>query len=147
MFLYFILSFKNSNDTYKVIKIIDGDTITVLSELDKQYKVRLAEIDAPEKTQPYGKNAKEELSNKIFQKKIKILWKEKDQYDRVIGQLYIGSRYINQEMVEEGWAWNYEKYSSNNEIAKSQENAKTYKKGLWQSPNPIPPWKWRKKRF
>ena len=49
----------------KVVKIADGDTITVL--LDKtQHKIRLEGIDAPEKGQPYGTKARQALADKIF---------------------------------------------------------------------------------
>ena len=46
----------------KVVKISDGDTITVLSGKE-QTKVRLYGIDAPELKQPYGKKSKQFLAN------------------------------------------------------------------------------------
>ena len=48
----------------KVVKISDGDTITVLNGKE-QTKVRLYGIDAPELKQPYGKKSKQFLANLI----------------------------------------------------------------------------------
>jgi micrococcal nuclease len=132
--------------TSNVVSITDGDTITILLKDKTQQKVRLEEIDCPEKSQSFGKQAKEILSKKIFGKNIDISWTKKDQYGRVIGKVYLNGRYINKEMVQEGWAWHYTKYSKSSEMASAQLHAQKYKLGLWKDKNPIPPWDFRKKK-
>jgi micrococcal nuclease len=133
------------SDSSNVVGISDGDTITVLQPDKTQIKVRLAEIDCPEKKQPFGTKAKEELSNKIFGKHVKVEWTKKDRYGRVIGKVYLNDRYINKEMIKEGWAWHYTEYSRSPEMSEAQEYAKSHKSGLWADKHPVPPWEFRKK--
>ena len=128
-----------------VISISDGDTITVLLKDKTQQKVRFAEIDCPEKKQAFGTKAREELGKKIFGKHVDIDWTKKDRYGRIIGKVYLNGRYINKEMIEEGWAWHYTEYSHSQEMADAQEYAKKNKLGLWADKHPIPPWDFRKK--
>lgn len=131
--------------TGKVVKIADGDTITVL--LDKvQYRIRLAGIDAPEKKQAFGTQSKKALGDKIFGKDVKVVWKKRDLYNRIVGDIYLDSRWINKEMVEEGWAWHYRQYSKSRDLADAEEAARNARRGLWNDSNPIPPWEFRKKK-
>lgn len=127
----------------KVVKIADGDTITVL--VDKtQHKIRLEGIDAPERTQAFGTKAKQALADKVSGKEIKVVWKKRDKYKRILGNIYLDGRWVNKEMVAEGWAWHYRSLSSNQELAKAQTEAKDAKRGLWADADPIPPWEFRK---
>jgi endonuclease YncB( thermonuclease family) len=66
----------------KVVGIADGDTITVLDADKVQHKIRLQGIDAPEKTQAFGRKGKELLTEKIAGREVMIEWKEKDRYGR-----------------------------------------------------------------
>src|SRR5947207_2877932 len=87
--------------TGKVVKVTDGDTIHVL--LDKEtHKIRLLHIDAPESKQAFGTKAKQALSEKVFGKEVKVVWKERDRYKRILGDIYLGDRWINLEMVQDG---------------------------------------------
>src|SRR5262245_48642850 len=82
----------------KVVKIADGDTITVL--LDKrQHRIRLEGIDAPEKGQAYGTKARQALADKIFDETVRVEWKKRDRYGRIIGRVYLKDRDISLEMV------------------------------------------------
>jgi endonuclease YncB( thermonuclease family) len=68
----------------RVVKIADGDTITVL--LDKtQHRIRLEGIDAPEKGQAYGTKAGQALADKVFGKTIRVEWKKRDRYEAING--------------------------------------------------------------
>jgi len=141
-----VLAFTVSTATISnVVGISDGDTITILTPDKTQLKVRLAEIDCPEKKQPFGTKAKEALSDKIFGKHVNVEWSKKDRYGRVIGKVYLHGRYINKEMIEEGWAWHYTEYSHSSEMAAAQDYSKSHKLGLWNDKHPIPPWEFRKK--
>ena len=55
----------------KVIKIADGDTLTIL--VDKQHlKIRLSDIDAPERKQPFAAKAKQALSDLAFGEQARV---------------------------------------------------------------------------
>jgi endonuclease YncB( thermonuclease family) len=64
----------------KVVGISDGDTITVLIGGRKQLKVRLAKIDAPEKSQAYGQRSKQSLSDLVFGKQVRVEQQDRDWY-------------------------------------------------------------------
>lgn len=128
----------------KVVSITDGDTITVLDADKVQHKIRLQGIDAPEKKQAFGTKSKDALSEKIGEREVLIAWKDKDRYERVLGEVYLGKRHINTEMVREGWAWHYKQYSKSTELAEAEDSAREKRLGLWADKEPIPPWEFRK---
>src|SRR5437899_1550933 len=107
----------------KVVGVHDGDTITVLVG-KKQVKVRLAAIDAPESGQDYGKKAKQALSAKVFDKVVRVQTGGTDRYGRTLGTVWRGDgkpeRSVNHEMVAEGWAWHYKRYSKSEELADAE---------------------------
>ena len=90
----FLLAFTASafEFTGKVVAVADGDTLTVLYEGTKQYKVRLQHIDCPETRQPFATKAKQSLSSKVFGKAVTVKWEEMDRYKRILGDIYIGKR-------------------------------------------------------
>ena len=129
----------------QVIKISDGDTITILTQQREQVKVRLYGIDAPEKKQPYGQKSKQFLASLIAGQVVEVEPKGKDRYKRTLGIIYYKGQDINAKMVLNGYAWAYIKYSK---IYVDQEKlAREKKLGLWQSSNPAPPWEWRHLKF
>src|SRR5260370_21206980 len=83
--------------TGKVVHIADGDTLTVLDSDNVQHKIRLAGIDAPEKGQAFGTKAKEVLAEKVQEKTVRVVWKEKDRYGRILGDIHLGNQNINLE--------------------------------------------------
>ena len=70
--LLFSLSAQAETLEGKVIKIADGDTLTLLTSSNEQVKVRLAGIDTPERKQPFGNRAKQALAKLAFQKQALI---------------------------------------------------------------------------
>lgn len=129
----------------KVVGIKDGDTFKVLYK-NSEITIRLNHIDCPEKNQPYGKNAKWKASDLCFGKMVKIVSNgKKDRYKRLIAEVYCNNININKELVKNGLAWHFKKYSSDNNYAKLEIQARKLKVGLWQQSNPIAPWNWRKK--
>ena len=131
--------------TGKVISITDGDTVTVLTD-NKQIKVRLAEIDTPEKNQPYGKNAKKALSDFILGKIVQIKFETIDRYGRTIGKIFLDNQNINKEMVKLGHAWVYIHYARDKTLFALEKEARENQLGLWALPETqrIPPWEWRR---
>lgn len=129
----------------KVVAVADGDTITVLVG-DEKVVVRLAGIDAPEKKQAYGPEAKEVLKKKILNRSVDVGWSTRDRYGRVIGEVTLAARRISLELIAEGFAWHYTAYSKDAELAKAEAAARIKKVGLWAEDNPVPPWEYRKPR-
>ncbi|WP_163833267.1 thermonuclease family protein [Spartinivicinus ruber] len=132
----------------KVISISDGDTLTLLTTSREQVKIRLAEIDTPEKAQPYGQKAKQALSNMVFQKNVKAEIQTKDKYGRSIAHIYLGETWINAELVKQGAAWVYDHYSDSKELKQYESEAKAEKRGIWTLPTAqqVPPWEWRRNK-
>lgn len=128
----------------KVIKISDGDTITVLSGKE-QTKIRLYGIDAPEKKQDYGQRSRQFLANLIAGEVVEIDENGKDRYKRTLGIIHYKGQDINAQMVLNGYAWAYVKYSRI--YVDYESTARKNKRGLWQSSDPTPPWEWRHLKF
>ena len=128
-----------------VIKVADGDTVTVLDANKQQHRIRLNWIDAPESKQAFGQKSKKYLDDMVYKKNVTIEYEKKDMYGRILGFIKIDGKNVNLEMVKAGMAWHYEYYAKNaKEYAEAQKQAKLAKKGLWADPNPIPPWDFRK---
>jgi endonuclease YncB( thermonuclease family) len=130
--------------TGKVVAISDGDTLTVLDDTKTQHKIRLAGIDAPEKGQAFGNKAREALGAKVFQQSVRIEVIDIDRYHREVGRIYLGERFINVEMVRDGFAWRYVQYDRPGEFTAAEADAREQSRGLWADPNPMAPWEWRK---
>ena len=126
----------------KVVSIHDGDTITILQD-KQQIKVRLFGIDAPELKQPYGKQAKQFLANLIAGEVVEVEEHGKDRYKRTIGTIYLDGKDINAQMVANGYAWAYRKFSK--KYTAQESRAKSQRLGLWRDKEPISPWEWRKR--
>jgi len=130
----------------KVIRIMDGDTMEVLYQ-KTPVKIRLAHIDCPEKrrSQPFGNNAKIALSNLCFGQQVTVYGENYDRYHRLIAVVANHKKQIvNQEMLKQGMAWHFRKYSKNQLYAQLEAEARKNKIGLWKDPNPVAPWEWRK---
>ena len=139
---FFLLPLSLFAFSAKVVKISDGDTITVLSDKE-QTKVRLYGIDAPEKKQDYGQKSRQFLASLIAGQVVEVESKGKDRYKRTLGIIHHKGQDINAQMVLNGYAWAYAKYSI---IYVDHERlARENKRGLWQSSDPTPPWEWRKR--
>lgn len=104
----------------------------------------MTDIDAPEKTQDYGKESKSFLE-KYLNQKATVIGKGTDRYGRTLGTLFIDSKNINLESVKTGNAWQYVKYSSDTTFTNAEALARENKVGLWKDPAPMEPWEWRKK--
>ncbi|MBO9681078.1 MAG: thermonuclease family protein [Flavisolibacter sp.] len=129
----------------KVVSIADGDTFTLLSNENKQIKIRLHGIDCPEKKQDFGQVAKQKLSDLIFGKTVRVVQKDIDRYKRIVALVYDEqNNCINTEMLKAGLAWHYTKYDQNPEWQQLENSARANHLGLWSQPSPTPPWEWRK---
>ncbi|WP_293784413.1 thermonuclease family protein [uncultured Pedobacter sp.] len=129
----------------KVIRILDGDTMEVLYQ-NHPVKIRLAHIDCPEKRrhQPFGTQAKQALSDLCFGRIVTVQGQKYDRYKRLIALVINDKKQvINQEMIKQGMAWHFKKYSSDPLYAQLEMTARKNKTGLWQDSTAIAPWEWR----
>ena len=127
----------------KVIRVLDGDTIEVLQD-KKPVRIRLANIDAPEKKQAFGSWSTNQLKNLVAGQIVKVTYTQKDRYGRVIGRVYTANgTESNRLMVQSGAAWVYEIYNTDASLPPLQREAQEQKRGLWADNKPLPPWEWR----
>lgn len=153
IFLSFLLLSCGNNKEYdfvsringKVIKIKDGDTIEILFD-GKPLTIRFANIDCPEKRQPFGNIAKQFTAEKCFGQIVVILNNNKfDRNKRLIGVIINEQgENVNKELIKAGLAWHYLKYSTDASYSNLETLARQNKVGLWSDPNPVAPWNWRK---
>ena len=135
--------------TAKVIRVVDGDSVNVVSLFEKEeLKLRLYGIDAPEWRQAYGKESKDALKGLLgpnTEISVKVL--DKDRYGRLICELHLDDKNIsvNEWMVSKGNAWHYVKYAPDDmNLQQAEEDARNNKLGLWSLETPIPPWDYRR---
>jgi endonuclease YncB( thermonuclease family) len=131
--------------TGRVVKVADGDTITVLNGT-RQVKIRLNCIDAPENGQSFGNRAKQFMSSLVFGNEVMIQEHGLDKYGRTIGDVRLSDGMnVNREIVKAGLAWWYRRYCPDDQTLRGlEEEAKNDKRGLWRDQTPVPPWSWRK---
>lgn len=133
-----------------VVGISDGDTLTARCPTGdtahpyQQVKVCLAEIDAPESGQAFGRRSKQKLSEFCFKVQAKIRATDRDRYGRTVALVECRGRDVNLEMVKAGMAWAYTQYQTDPVFPKAQEHARRNGIGLWRDPHAIPPWEYRR---
>jgi endonuclease YncB( thermonuclease family) len=138
--------------TGTVVGISDGDTLTLLDSAKVQHKVRLAGIDAPEKSQPFGERSKQDLARLAFQKQVTVEWSKLDRYGRVIGKVLVDGDDVCLGQVRAGLAWHYKEYEreqsplDRERYSQAEEEARKGRRGLWRDPAPTPPWDFRRSR-
>lgn len=128
----------------RVIAVMDGDTVMVLRD-GKKIKVRMVNIDAPESEQAYGKESREALANMVLQKRVRIKSQAIDSYGRIIAEVSVDGRSVNEEQLRNGMAWEYSHYHSNKRLLSLTGEAQQAQRGLWGQPvEAIAPEQWRK---
>lgn len=135
--------------TGKVVKVSDGDTVTVLDDNHQQHKVRLYGIDTPEKKQAFGRVAGRATASMIAGQVVDVQEIDRDRYGRTVGIIRHNGRVINRELVKAGYAWVYRQYCKISECKawlEDEAQAREQRLGLWQDREPVPPWEWRKMR-
>lgn len=136
--------------TGRVVGVSDGDTLTVLDASQHQFKVRLSGIDAPEKGQPFGSQAKDSLSEMVFNKQVVVESSKEDRYRRKVGKVQHGGTDVNLEQVKKGMAWHYTAYAKEQApadrqaYANAEAEAKAQRRGLWRESNQSAPWEFRR---
>lgn len=148
-----------------VVGISDGDTLTARCEYEagtETIKVRLAGIDAPEKSQPFGPRSRQHLGDLAFRKVAVIEARKTDRYGRTVARVLVADPSctsvdcpqtldVGMAQLTVGLAWWYRKYASEQppqergqyEFAEIESRAK--RAGLWLDAEPVAPWSWRKR--
>jgi endonuclease YncB( thermonuclease family) len=143
-----------------VVGVSDGDTITVLGANHEQHKIRVAGIDAPKKTQPFGQRSKGSMSTLVFGKDVDVQWSKRDRYQRIVGKVLVTDPTCEGQCpktldaglapLATGLAWWYRKYAKEQSAKDAQryqfaeQEARSHDAGLWSDGQPMPPWDWRK---
>ena len=130
----------------KVVRVSDGDTFTVLTAENRQERIRMLWIDAPEKSQAYGDAARQFLADLIAGKIVTVNCTEKDSYGRNLGYVVINGSNVNELMLKNGYAWHYKQFDKNVDRARFEQQARKNKIGLWSEKEPIAPWFFRKNK-
>ena len=166
-FLFLLASPASAADLLegRVVRIADGDTLTVLDMDEVQHRVRLAGIDAPEKAQPFGERSRQNLARLVAGKPVEVRWHKRDRYGRVVGQVWVVSPDARCQgagcpktldaglaQVTVGLAWHYKRYAGEQSpedrerYSFAEVEARARRAGLWRDPEPVAPWEWRKGR-
>ncbi|MCP1515565.1 thermonuclease family protein [Pseudomonas rhodesiae] len=141
-----LIGWAGENFRALTVAVLDGDTVEVLTEQHKKIRIRLAGIDAPEKSQAYGQRSKQNLASMVAGKSVDVIDHGSDQYGRTVGSLFVDGLDVNAEQVKAGYAWVYTRYNRDSMLPTLEENARRDQLGLWRDPNPTAPWEFRHSR-
>ena len=131
----------------KVVKIIDGDSLSLLDKDRRQHTIRLYGIDTPEWDQPHGRAAKAALAKRVDGRKVGVVIVEEDSFGRTVGTVYLEEENINQAMVAAGHAWWFTRYAPyERHLEEAEQSAREQGLGLWAQSEPVAPWHWRRTR-
>lgn len=130
--------------TGRVVRIADGDTLTILDETKTQHKIRLDKIDAPEKGQAFGRVSRNQLSSIVFGKDVRVTYEKTDRYGRILGTVWFGETDVNLAMVKAGLAWHYKHFDNTQVYADAEKSARANRFGLWKDKAQTSPWEFRK---
>ena len=131
-------------DDLRVVRIADGDTFTGLDAENRQVKIRLHGIDAPEAKQAFGTVSRKALADLIADKTVSVEEVDKDRYGRVVANVRVAGKLVNAEQVRAGLEWRYTTYDRRTEFGGLEADARRQRRGLWADAAPVAPWEWRK---
>ena len=147
------LNFANGKEFFlqgKVERVMDGDTVQLITANSIKVKIRLLGIDAPESTQDFGPESTEHLIGLIESRRVTAKCIGVDRYKRSLCKIVANDVDLNLEQLKSGLAWHYKEYAysqseKDQEVyASAETQARQARVGLWQSESRIPPWEYRK---
>jgi endonuclease YncB( thermonuclease family) len=136
----------------EVIRVSDGDTVTLLDREQRPHKIRLAGIDAPERGQAWGKAAGRALRLALLRRTASADCDTVDRYGREVCRLKLDQQDVCLAMLNAGLAWHYVAYIRDQprdeaqRYAAAERDARQARRGLWAERDPTPPWEWRRAR-
>lgn len=133
--------------TLNVVSVADGDTL-VVADSERKVTLRLAEIDAPERTQPYSQVARRNLVDLCKSaKSVRFETVTTDRYGRTVAHVWCDEVHVNWRQVEDGLAWCFTKYLQSPDLCLPLERAaRADRRGLWREPAPVAPWTFRESK-
>ena len=133
------------------VRVIDGDTLEVITPNGQSERIRLFGIDAPESKQSHGAYSTEKLQECVNNTNVSIEWKERDFYKRVVGKVVADGKDCNLNQLQQGAAWHYKNYQKNQieydrlAYSNAEVTARTESRGLWAKLDVVAPWDYRKR--
>jgi endonuclease YncB( thermonuclease family) len=128
---------------WRIVSVHDGDTLRALDEGNVERKVRLVGIDAPELGQAFGRVSRDRLRELALRQRVVVELHDRDRYGRELATVVIDGASINRQMVAEGMAWHFTRYSADADLAAAEAAARAARIGLWSDAAPVAPWQWR----
>lgn len=127
----------------EVVAVLSGDSIKVLKSRQVMI-VDLQGIDAPEKEQQYGQQAKDFTESIAFGQKVVVNLKGVDKDDHIVAEVVMeDGTSLNREIVKAGFAWWAREHSEDLSLWRLEDKAREAKLGLWLGEDPVPPWEFR----
>ena len=132
----------------RVVGIADGDTFTMLLAESRTVRIRLDQVDAPERAQAWSRQSQEMLARLLRAGPVRVRVEDTDRYGRSVGRVYAGEVDVNLTMVEQGGAWAYPQYVRDRAFVRAEDRARRAKRGLWSMPErqTVAPWEFRRTR-
>jgi endonuclease YncB( thermonuclease family) len=133
----------------KVIRIADGDTLTILDSAKQEHRIRLAGIDAPERKQAHYETSRRNLAKLSFGKAVIVEWHKRDVYGQLVGKVAADRQDVGLAQLRAGQAWWFRRYTNEQTMfdrsryEAAELDARRNRRGLWKTGTPIPPWEWR----
>lgn len=127
----------------KVMKAVDGDTLKVVDRDFQTLLVQLNGVDAPELAQDFGTEAQAALAKHLEGKIVRVVVSDRDELNRIAGEIYHDDRSVNVWVIEQGFGWYNHKYDTDEKKSVAETEARAHSRGLWSSDTPIPPWVWK----
>jgi endonuclease YncB( thermonuclease family) len=130
-----------------IVGVVDGDTLSARCDAidgTTMVKVRLAEIDAPERRQPFGERSKQHLAALCFKRPATVRPTTRDRYGRTVARVSCAGVDASAAQVRAGMAWRFVRYSTDAAFEALEAEARTARRGLWSDAGPVAPWEWRR---
>ena len=131
----------------KVVEVIDGNTLKVVSTENETYRIVLLGIDCPELGQKYGDKARKCLEKLALRKNVTVQLHSKDRWGNYIAVITTTKENLDPrfQLLEEGLAWTSET-EPQPELESTRTLAREKGKGIWKEKQPTPPWEFRKQQ-
>lgn len=135
-----------------LVRAFDGDSMVLKHPERGVIKARLAGIDAPEKTQPFGVESRKRLERLLARGRVSARALKLDGFGRWIVTVEVDGQDLGLTLIQEGLAWYFRKYERDlpkalrPQYESAEAQARRARRGLWQTEDPMPPWDYRQKR-